>query len=172
MKKASLFVALVFLGLSIEAQSQPAEVLLFGVFHFHNPGRDVVRVDQIDVTTTENQEYLQHLTKRLCDFKPTTILLEFEPSHEAEMLHRLKDYLDGMSELGTNEIYQIGFRVAKTCDVEKLHGIDESEIGWEAEPLFEYFQKFAPDLQAAFSDTITQLTESEAEAHRKIFCGR
>lgn len=125
--------------LTVQAQDQTAEVLLFGVFHFANPGRDVVRVDQVDVSTPANQAYLDGLAQRLCEFRPTTILLEVDRARESDIRNQLDSYSAGKSELpGINEIYQIGFRVAKACGVEKIYGFDESEIGWGAEPLFEY----------------------------------
>jgi hypothetical protein len=68
------------------AQDQPPEVLLFGVFHFAGSS-DVARFDRIDVSTPENQAYLDVLAKRLCAFRPTTILLEFDRAREPEM-HR------------------------------------------------------------------------------------
>jgi hypothetical protein len=77
---------------SAQAEDQFAEVLLFGVFHFANPGRDVVRVDQIDVSTPENQAYLEELAKRLCAFKPTAILLEFDRARESDMRSQLDEY--------------------------------------------------------------------------------
>jgi hypothetical protein len=39
------------------SEPEPAEVILFGVFHFANPGRDVVKTEQINVMTEENQAY-------------------------------------------------------------------------------------------------------------------
>lgn len=168
MKIVFLFVASTLLALSAEGQGQPAEVLLFGVFHFHNPGRDVVRVDQVDVTTSDNQAYLQGLASRICSFRPTIILMEFDRSREPEIRRQLASYIAGTSELGANEIYQIGFRVAKTCDVERMHGIDETEVGWDAEPLFEYLEESAPDILATFNDSIAHMQESEAKAHREL----
>ena len=38
-------------------EPEPAEVMLFGVFHFANPGHDVVKTEQINVMTEENQAY-------------------------------------------------------------------------------------------------------------------
>jgi len=32
----------------------PAQVMLFGVFHFSNPGLDAVKTDQLNVMTDEN----------------------------------------------------------------------------------------------------------------------
>lgn len=154
--------------LSAEAQVQPAEVLLFGVFHFANPGRDVVRVDQIDVSAPDNQAYLEALAARLCAFEPTTILLEFDRAREAEMQGRLDTYLADGLELSVNEIDQIGFRVAKACRVEEVHGFDEREVGWNAEPLFEYLENSAPDLLETFNDEIARLQAAEATAHRNL----
>ena len=150
------------------AQAQPAEVLLFGVFHFANPGRDVVRTDQIDVTTPESQEYLAALAQRLCSFKPTAILLEFDRDREPEMRRQLADYVANGGELGSNENYQLGFRVAKACGVEKLYGFDESEIGWNAEPLFEYMQESAPEFQTSLNDAVALAQESQAAAHLEL----
>jgi hypothetical protein len=155
--------------LSGQAQDQTAEVLLFGVFHFANPGRDVVRVDQIDVSAPANQAYLDGLAQRLCAFRPTTVLLEFDRAREPEIRNQFDSYSAGRSELpGINEIYQIGFRVAKTCGVKKIYGFDESEIGWDAEPLFEYLEKSAPDLLAALNTEIARLQAAEATAHREF----
>jgi hypothetical protein len=167
-KRIFLALSLIWI-LIIQAQAQTAEVMLFGVFHFANPGRDVVRVEQIDVSTPMNQAYLDGLTQRLCDFRPTTILLEFDRAREADVRNQLDSYAEGKSELpGISEIYQIGFRVAKACGVEKIFGFDESEVGWDAEPLFEYLDKSAPDLLAAFNSEIAQLQAAEAAAHREL----
>lgn len=47
---------LVFSTAALNADTRTdAEVLLFGVFHFANPGLDVVKTSQIDVMTAENQ---------------------------------------------------------------------------------------------------------------------
>jgi hypothetical protein len=166
-KRICIALSLVW-GLGVHAQDQPAEVLLFGVFHFANPGRDVVRVDQVDVSTRENQAYLGALAERLCAFRPTIILLEFDRAREAEMQSQLDAYRADRLELGLNENHQIGLRVAKACGVEKLYGFDESEVGWNAEPLFEYLESSAPDVLEAFNDEIARLQQAEATAHREL----
>ncbi len=167
-KRICIALSLIWI-LTAQAQDQTAEVLLFGVFHFANPGRDVVRVDQVDVSTPANQAYLDGLAQRLCEFRPTTILSEFDRARESDIQKQLDSYSAGKSELpGINEIYQIGFRVAKACGIEKIYGFDESEIGWDAEPLFEYLEKSAPDLFVAFNAEITRLQAAQAAAHRDL----
>ena len=159
---------LLTLAFSVHGESRPAEVLLFGVFHFANPGRDLVRVDQVDVSTPKNQAYLAGLAQRLCDFRPTTILLEFDRAREPEMRKQFDDYRSGKMKLGLNENHQIGFRVAEACGVEKLYGFDESEIGWNAEPLFNYLAKFAPEGLEAFNTEVARFQAAEAAAHRAL----
>ena len=56
--------------------AQPAQVMLFGTFHFKDAGLDTVKVKDIDVFTAANQAYLEALTQRLQGFKPTRVLLE------------------------------------------------------------------------------------------------
>ena len=168
MKNVFLVAVSLFLATNAHAQQPTADVLLFGVFHFHNPGRDVVRVDQTDVTTSDSQAYLETLTARLCDFRPTVILMEFDRAREPEMQLQLATYLRGESELSVNEIHQIGFRVAKKCGVDRLHGFDESEVGWDAEPLFEYLENSEPELLEALNSDIARLQAADAAAHKEL----
>lgn len=150
------------------AQEAPAEVLLLGVFHFANPGRDLVRVDQVDVSTPANQTYLASLAQRICDFRPTAILVERDRAIEPEMRRELDAYLAGEPLPGVNEVYQIGFRVAKACDVERIHGFDESEVGWDPEPLFEHLERAAPDLLGALNAEIARFQVEDTAAHREL----
>jgi hypothetical protein len=157
-----------FWALSVHAQQPPAEVMILGVFHFSNPGRDLVRVDQIDVSAPASQAYLDAFAKRLCGFGPTTILLELDRAREPEIRGQLDAYVAGRFELGINENYQIGFRVAKACGVAKLHGFDESEVDWNAEPMFAYLEKSAPDVLEALNNEIARLQAADTAAHREL----
>ena len=49
------------------AEEPPAEVMLMGTFHFASPGLDKVKTQHIDVTTDENQAYLESLRGALPD---------------------------------------------------------------------------------------------------------
>ena len=62
-------------GASHSQSNERAQVMLFGVFHFANPGLDVVKTDTIN---------------------------------------------DGKYELPANEIYQLGFRIARLSGVERI----------------------------------------------------
>lgn len=84
--------------------TEPAQVMLIGTFHFSNPGRDSVKVDDVDVFDEASQQYLQQFARRLAEFKPTRVLLEYNPEDEELINQRYTDYLAGTYEPGTNEI--------------------------------------------------------------------
>lgn len=159
---------LLILSGSVRAQEHAPEVLLFGTFHFANPGHDVVQVDQVNVLTPENQEYLAGLAQRICEFQPTVILLEFDRSRNIEMQNQLDAYKAGNLELGVNENHQIGFRVAKECGVEIIYGFDETEIGWNAAPLFTYLQNSESGLLEMFNAEIARYQKAAESAHREL----
>ncbi len=149
-------------------QPEPARVMLFGIFHFENPGLDVVKTDQIDVMTNENQEYLEALADRISRFRPTVVLLEFSPALEEEMHERLQQYRQGRYELPENEVYQLGFRVAARSKVENVYGFDETNVQWQAEPLFDYMQSSDPRANARMSALIEEITLDEKKAQSTL----
>ena len=152
------------LGMAAEDEA-PAQVMLFGVFHFANPGDDVVKAAQIDVMTPENQLYLEGLARRIADFKPTVILLEIDPENQARMQERYQQFIEGSYELGSNEVYQLGFRIAKMADLGTVYSFDERKVGWEAAELFEYMPKHDPETQAKMDSLIAEIKEAHNQAH-------
>ncbi len=172
MRNTNRFVLCILLLVSCHAaiaqQEPPAEVMLFGVFHFANPGRDVVRTEQIDVMTDQNQAYLEALSDRISEFNPTVVLLEYAPERDVEMQERYRQYLAGSFELPSNEIYQLGFRIAALSDAGTVHGYDETSIHWQAEPLFEYLEQTDTDTGARMSALIEQVTLEEQEAQSAL----
>ena len=102
----------------------PARVLLFGSFHFDNPGLDAVRYTPLDVMQPAAQAELEALAGRLAAFAPTHLLLEYGAGAEAAMASRYAAWRAGGALPGRNEIYQIGFRVARRAGLERVHGFD------------------------------------------------
>lgn len=147
------------------AEDRPlAQVMLFGVFHFASPGLDVIKTDQIDVMTDENQAYLEALSEGLSTYDPTVVLLEFPPEREPEIQERFRRYVAGNYQLGSNEVYQLGFRIAALSDADTVHGSDETNIPWQAQPLFEYLENNDADTNARMSALIEEVTIAEQEA--------
>ena len=94
---------------------ESAQVMLVGMFHFANPGRDMVKSRVINVMTPSNQTYLDGLSARIAEFRPTDVLVECSPADQSQYDRKFRDYVDGRFELPSNETYQIGFRVAKVA---------------------------------------------------------
>lgn len=164
--RAILTIVFFYCSLGMAAEDEaPAQVMLFGVFHFANPGKDVVKTAQIDVMTPENQVYLEGLARRIADFKPTVVLLEFDPENQARMHERYRQFVEGTYELGSNEIYQLGFRIAEMVGLETVYSFDERKVGWEAAELFEYMPKHDPETQAKMDSLIADITETHNVAH-------
>ena len=142
-----------------EAPPRPAKVMMMGVFHFANPGLDMVKSGVIDVTTGVNQSYLDGLAKRLAGFNPTDVLVECEPSRQAEFDKKFAAYSKGTLAIASNELYQIGFRVAKAAGIDGVTCFDEGSIGWDAQPMFDYIKKNDPAMQASMDAMIKSLSE-------------
>ena len=118
--------------------------MLVGMFHFANPGRDMVKSRVINVMAPENQAYLDGLAARLAAYRPTDVLAECSPSDQGKMDEKFRDYVAGRFELPSNETYQIGFRVAKLAGLSSVTCFDEDDIGWDAQPMFDYMDKHDP----------------------------
>lgn len=139
--------------------ARPAEVMKMGVFHFANPGRDMVKTGVINVMTEDNQAYLDGLATRLAAFHPSDVLVECDPSRQAEFDKRFAAYRDGTFAMTSNEIYQIGFRVAKAAGIDRVTGFDEGTVGWHSEPMFDDMKANAPEAQAALETVFQSLSE-------------
>jgi hypothetical protein len=146
----------------------PAQVMLFGVFHFANPRLDQVKTDQLDVMTAENQAYLSGLAERIATFNPTVVMLEYDPAMQDTMLAKYQQYREGSLVLATNEVYQLGFRIARLAGLASVHSFDEQTIGWNAEPMFEYMKTSDPKAQRQMDEVYEKLTRETEAAHRTL----
>lgn len=150
-----------------QTTTAPAKVMLLGVFHFANPGLDAVKHPTIDVMTPASQAYLEQLTAQLLRFKPTKVLLEYDPANEEKMNQRYRDYLAGNYALERNEIYQLGFRVAKQAGLASVQSFDERNTPWRSE-LWDYMPKHDPAMMAAVEALIAKLSADGERAHTTL----
>lgn len=146
------------------AAPPPAKVMLVGVFHFANPGRDMVKSRVIDVLAADNQAWLDGFAARLAAFAPTDVLVECSPARQGEYDASFRDYRDGRFALPANENYQIGFRVAKAAGLAGITCFDEDEVGWDAQPMFDYIDQHDPQVKQALEAMYADLS---AQADRE-----
>jgi hypothetical protein len=109
---------------SSDSATATPRVMLLGLFHFDNPGGDAVKYEPLDVLRPEPQAYLAGLATRLARFAPTKVVLEYRESRDEVINRQYADFLGGQFDLPKNEIYQIGFRVARLAKLERVHGFD------------------------------------------------
>ncbi len=143
-----------------------AKVMILGTFHFKDAGLDSVKVEDFNIMSPASQTYLSELTDRLAEFAPTKVLVEYEVSKDPDYFAKYRQYLDGDLALPANEIYQLGFRIAKKAGLDQLHGFDERAAGWEAEPMFEYGKAHQAPEMDQFEAVIAKITEDESQARK------
>jgi hypothetical protein len=100
-----------------------AEVLVLGVYHMSNPGRDIVNMQADDVLAPKRQSEIAEVIAVLKKFHPTKVAVESGFDNDA--VSRLYgDYLMGKHELTRNETQQIGFRLAKELGQKTVYAVD------------------------------------------------
>ena len=165
----SRLVVFVFLLMSLPlAAAEPARVMLMGTFHFKDAGLDLVKTKDVNIFTEESQQYLEGFTQRLQGYKPTRVLLEYNPENDELINQRYRAYLEGEFELPANEIYQLGFRIAKMAGHERVYSFDNREVEWEAEAMFEYARQHAPAAMKKVEATIEAFGAEEQQARASL----
>lgn len=104
------------------AATARAEVLVLGVYHMANPGRDIFNTRADDVLAPRRQAEMAQLLEVLKRFGPTKIAVEADPWGDRP--RQYADYLAGKHELTRNEIEQIGFRLAKELGHKAIYPVD------------------------------------------------
>jgi hypothetical protein len=100
-----------------------AEVLVLGVYHMNNPGRDIANTQADDVLAPKRQAEIAELLAVLKRFQPTKIAVEASFNDDA-IARRYEEYVLGKHQLSHNETQQIGFRLAKELGHKAVHPVD------------------------------------------------
>lgn len=100
-----------------------SEVLVLGVYHMANPGRDLFNTRADDVLTPVRQTEIAQVIAVLSRFRPTKIAVE-EPVGDDRVRERFREYLAGHYELTRRESEQIGFRLARELGHETVYPAD------------------------------------------------
>lgn len=100
-----------------------AEVLVLGVYHMDNPGRDVFNMAADDVLAPKRQAEIAEVVAVLERFRPTKIAVEADFSSD-RAAEDYTDYLAGEYELTRNEIDQLGLRLASKLGHETVYPVD------------------------------------------------
>lgn len=107
------------------------EVMVLGSYHFANPGRDLVNVETDDVLTPKRQAELEALAVAIAEWKPTKVLVEVQPDTADLHVESYRSKADELITIDRNEIYQIGYRLARKLDLADVYGFDEQPSAGE-----------------------------------------
>jgi hypothetical protein len=139
-KRSLLIFALVALSLgsAVAALAQrPAahanigkpEVLVLGTYHMANPGHDIFNAKADDVLAPKRQAEIAELIEVLKKFQPTKVAIESDSY--GPRVGQYADYLAGKRTLTSNEIEQLGFRLAKEMGHKTIYPVDvDGDFPW------------------------------------------
>ena len=102
---------------------QKPTVLVLATYHTDNPGLDLMNIQSDDVLTEKRQKEIREFVNLLKRFKPTKIALE-APFGSVKVNEQYSHYLRSEYQLTRNEIDQIGYRLAKELNHQKVYGVD------------------------------------------------
>jgi len=118
------------IGLQAQVLNEPVrtQVMTLGTFHFAYPNLDVIKTseeDQISVLDEPYQSEIIAITRALEEFKPTKITVEWLPARQDNFDSLFNLYRNTRFELGKDESYQIGFRLANKLNLERIFCVDD-----------------------------------------------
>jgi len=129
-----------------------ADVMVVGTFHFGD-----------DVLEENAQASIETLIAQLAPYRATKVLIEWEPQMSARTNDAYQRYLTGDFDLSdrSNEVFQLGFRLAEELGHEALYLIDDqtdypgslAAFSTPEDPFsFDLFTEYAEQEDAGFFD--------------------
>ena len=115
-----------------EFPDPPHQVLLLGTFHFQDAGLDEYKPEvDVNILSEERQGELQEVLAVLERFQPTHVAVEQLASRQATLDARYEQFLNDEVDLPANEVYQLGFRLARRLGHDGVHAIDAKRRHYE-----------------------------------------
>src|SRR5690606_36460044 len=107
-----------------------AKAMVLGVFHFSNPGLDSYKEKfPLNILEEGKQRELETLLNKIAAYKPTKILVEWNRIKADSITNvRYQNFLKDSFDISdkTNEVYQIGFKLAKKLGHNRTYCSDAS----------------------------------------------
>lgn len=107
---------------------EPVQIMVLGVPHLDNPGRDVHNATMDPVTTPDKQAQLARIAEDLARFRPTAIAIERVAPDPSTMVDpQFADYSPDWLMSRPDERVQIGYRLAAVAGVDRVYAVDEKD---------------------------------------------
>lgn len=153
-----------------QSPSQPsstkAQVMVLGVFHFANPNLDTAQFKGINVLTDERQAEIEQINSDLLQFNPTRVALEIRVGQGEQGVRTRSQYLDyraGSFQLTSNEVHQLGFRIAERMGHSEVYPVDYG-VGLDIPELMAFAAQEDRDFAEWFSAYIAEATRQIDQA--------
>ena len=103
--------------------------MILGTFHFDDAGLDGYQPKhRLDLLSAKRQQEVAALLDSLGRFRPNKIAVEWSAEQQAALDAEFAKYVAGSEgSLGPNEIYQLGFRLARRLGHKRVHAVDARE---------------------------------------------
>lgn len=143
----------------------PSQVMVLATHHFSG-----------NVLSEENQLEIQHLTEILSKFQPTKVVIEWEPENAEQVNADFHNYILNPSFIQGrhNEVYQIGFRLAKIMGHDSIYLFDNQTefIGSLKGFSFDSFGTYANENDAGFYDQYLQEITQKFQNNQEVLKGQ
>jgi len=129
----SLFVPYILFGQD-SVKFPKTKIMTLGVFHFDYPNLDAVKIegkDKISVLDEPFQSEIKSISKAIEEFNPTIIAIELTPDKQQKVDSLYILYKADKWDLKKNEVYQLGFRIGKQLNLEKIYCVDDQGKHYE-----------------------------------------
>ena len=114
-----------------------AKVMILGTFHFANPGLDSYKPKKtVNIFSEKRQQEIEEVLEKIAQFKPTKILIEANRiQHDSVFNDRYSKYLKNEFDISnrSNELYQLGFKLAKKMNHDSIYSSDASAVWFGAD---------------------------------------
>ncbi len=149
-------------GFPITCATGQVRVMLLGVYHFANPGSDVITQDVDNVLLPSRQAELEDLARRLAAWQPDIIGVEWPWSSFDSTQARYARYRARTLAPTRNEVEQIAFRLAARLDHPVVYPIDDDSF-LDLNDSLRAVDRRRPDLKRA-RDSLVAILQSRAES--------
>lgn len=111
------------IGVNLKAFPK-ADVAILGTFHFASNADSYKRRFHLDIGSEQVQKELESLNEKLKKYQPTKVMVEYPIAKQNYLDSLYRAYLVGSYKLRANEVYQLGFRLAKSLEHDRIYAID------------------------------------------------
>lgn len=145
---------------------EKAKILILGTYHFQKSGDHLIDIDASDITSDKKQQEINEVIQRLVHFKPNKIAVEVKRENEKELNKAYLDYCSNNFKSNQlishrNEIVQLGFRLGRILNHNKIYPIDYPVN--LPEQVFEYAEKNCSKLYEKFINEANEYGKNENE---------